>query len=80
MDGKQVFDFVERGPHKRVTVRSGTRLADSDADVSDAAVEACPVGALLRKRIGYAVPVGERLYDHAPIGSDIEARSASEGS
>ena len=80
VDGKQVFDFVERGPHKRVTVRSGTRLADSDADVTDAAVEACPVGALLKKRIGYAVPVGERLYDHEPIGSDIEARGASEGS
>ncbi len=79
VDGKQVFDFVERGPHKRVTVRTGTRLADSDADVSDAAVDACPVGALLRKRVGYAVPVGKRLYDHEPIGSDIEAGSAGKG-
>ena len=79
VDGKQVFDFVERGPRKRVAVRTGTRLADSEADVTDEAVNACPVGALLRKRVGYAVPVGERLYDHDPIGSDIEAGAASEG-
>ena len=72
VDGKQVFDFVGRGVNKRVAVRTGTRLADSDADVSDAAVEACPVGALLKKRVGYATPIGEREYDHAPIGSDIE--------
>ncbi|MDJ0521352.1 MAG: 2Fe-2S iron-sulfur cluster-binding protein [Planctomycetota bacterium] len=72
VDGKQVFDFVGRGANKRVAVRSGTRLADSDADVSDAAVEACPVGALLKKRVGYATPIGERLYDKAPIGSEIE--------
>ena len=45
---------------------------------TDEAVGACPVGALLRKRIGYAVPVGDRLYDHEPIGSDIEARAKTE--
>ncbi len=72
VDGKQVFDFVGRGVNKRVAVRTGTRLADSEADVSDAAVEACPVGALLKKRVGYATPIGRRTYDHAPIGSDIE--------
>ena len=72
VDGKQVFDFVGRGVHKRVAVRTGTRLADSEADVSDAAVDACPVGALLKKRVGYATPIGQRAYDHAPIGSDIE--------
>ena len=31
-----------------------------------------PVGALMRKRVGFAVPVGKRPYDHEPIGSDIE--------
>ncbi len=72
VDGKQVFDFVGRGAHKRVAVRTGTRLADSDAEVSDAAVEACPVGALLKKRVGYTTPIGARRYDHEPIGSDIE--------
>jgi len=80
VDGKQVFDFVGRGSHKRIAIRTGSRLADSDADVTDAAVDACPVGALLRKRVGYAVPVGQRLYDRAPIGSDIEARARPDAS
>ena len=74
VDGKQVFDFVGRGPHKRVSVRTGSTLKDTAADVTDAAVESCPVGALLRKRIGFSVPVGQRKYDHEPIGSEIEAR------
>jgi [NiFe] hydrogenase diaphorase moiety small subunit len=72
VDGKHVFEFVGRGPHKRVAVNSEARLSDTDLDVSDKAVEACPVGAILKKRVGYAVPVGERMYDHKPIGSDIE--------
>ena len=78
VDNKQVFDFVERGPHKRIAIREGARLADSEASVTDAAVDACPVGALLKKRVGYAVPVGKRLYDHEPIGSDIENPAADQ--
>lgn len=75
IDQKQVFDFVGRGPHKRIAIRTGTRLADSEADVTDDAVDACPVGALLRKRVGFRSPIGTRRYDHAPIGTDIEARA-----
>jgi [NiFe] hydrogenase diaphorase moiety small subunit len=30
-------------------------------------VEVCPVGAILKKRVGFAVPIGERIYDHDPI-------------
>jgi [NiFe] hydrogenase diaphorase moiety small subunit len=69
LDRKAVFGFVGRGPHKRIAVSSGARLADTDADVTDRALDACPVGALLRKRVGFAVPVGQRLYDTEPIGS-----------
>lgn len=73
LDGKHVFDFVDRGPHKRVAVNAEARLADTNLDASDKATEVCPVGAILRKRVGYAVPIGKRLYDEKPIGSDIEA-------
>jgi [NiFe] hydrogenase diaphorase moiety small subunit len=73
LDGKHVFDFVGRGPKKRLGVNARARLADTEADVTDQALDACPVGALLRKRVGYTVPVGQRLYDHRPIGSDVEA-------
>ena len=73
LDGKNVFQFVGRGPHKKVGVNAEALLAGSDADAADKAVEACPVGALLKKRVGYAVPYGRRKYDHEPIGSEIEA-------
>jgi [NiFe] hydrogenase diaphorase moiety small subunit len=72
VDGKHVFDFVGRGPHKRVAVNAEVRLADTNLDVRDKAAEACPVGAIMKKRVGYAVPIGQRLYDHKPIGSEIE--------
>ena len=72
LDGKNVFQFVERGPHKRIAVNAEARLADTNVDVTDKAVEACPVGAILKKRTGYQVPIGQRLYDHKPIGSDVE--------
>lgn len=74
LDGKGVFEFVGRGPEKRVAVNSEARLADTNVDVTDKAIEACPVGALLKKRVGYAVPVGKRKYDHQPIGSEIEGK------
>ena len=51
-------------------------LARTHAAAADKAVAACPVGALMKKRVGYAVPFGQRLYDHKPIGSDIEQKKA----
>ena len=77
LDGKHVFGFVGRGPSKKIAVNADANLADTNADVTDQALDACPVGALLRKRVGYAVPVGRRLYDHEPIGTDIEAKKAA---
>ena len=73
LDGKEVFGFVGRGPHKKVAVNARARLADTNADVTDKAMDVCPVGSILKKRIGYAVPIGQRKYDHKPIGSEIEA-------
>lgn len=77
IDGKNVFGFVGRGFEKRVAVNSDAKLADTNIDVKDKAVEICPVGAILKKRVGYTVPIGKRMYDHKPIGSEIEARNES---
>jgi [NiFe] hydrogenase diaphorase moiety small subunit len=74
IDGKNVFDFVGRGPDKLLAVNAEAKLLDTDLDLSDKAADVCPVGAILKKRVGYAIPVGQRKYDHDPIGSDIEAR------
>jgi [NiFe] hydrogenase diaphorase moiety small subunit len=76
LDHKNVYQFVERGPHKRVAVNSTDGLGKTDAAVTDRAASICPVGAIIKKRVGYAVPIGKRLYDKQPIGSDIEARRA----
>jgi [NiFe] hydrogenase diaphorase moiety small subunit len=71
LDGKSVFQFVGRGPQKRVAVNARARLADTNVDVTDKAIEVCPVGALMRKGDAYTIPVGQRKYDHEPIGSDV---------
>jgi [NiFe] hydrogenase diaphorase moiety small subunit len=78
LDGKNVFQFVGRGATKRVAVNAKSRLADTNLDVADQAVEVCPVGAILRKRVGFVTPVGKRLYDHEPIGSDVETPAAAQ--
>jgi [NiFe] hydrogenase diaphorase moiety small subunit len=77
LDGKHVFDFVGRGNEKQIGVNAAARLAGTDADISDQAIDACPVGALLRKRVGFETPIGQRLYDVEPIGSEIEAAGPS---
>jgi [NiFe] hydrogenase diaphorase moiety small subunit len=75
LDGKHVYGFAQRGAQKRLAVNAQARLADTNADVTDQALDACPVGALLRKGVGYETPVGQRLYDIQPIGTQIESAS-----
>ena len=76
LDGKNVFQFVGRGIHKKVAFNSDTDLSATDVSVTDKAIENCPVGAILKKGVGYSVPIGQRKYDTQPIGSEIEARRA----
>jgi len=71
LDHKNVFQFIERGCHKRLQV-NGEALAATDLRVTDEVVASCPVGALMKKRVGYSVPVGQRPYDEIPIGRDVE--------
>ena len=74
LDGKNVFQFIGRGIEKRVAVNAEGGLGETGMAAVDKAASACPVGALMKKRVGYAVPVGKRLYDHQPIGSEIESK------
>jgi [NiFe] hydrogenase diaphorase moiety small subunit len=74
LDGKNVFGFVGRSGERRIEVNAETRLSHTNADVTDRAIDVCPVGALLPKRRGYRVPLGQRQYDHQPIGADIEGK------
>jgi [NiFe] hydrogenase diaphorase moiety small subunit len=75
LDGKGVFGFAGRSGGRHLAVSAVRGLGDTEAAASDHAVAACPTGALLVKRVGYAVPVGGRRFDGAPIGSEIESAS-----
>lgn len=77
LDHKHAFGFVGRGRHKKIWVNARAKLAETNAAVTDKAFDLCPVGALLRKRTGYQVPIGQRKYDHKLIGSDIEDKRAA---
>ena len=72
LDHKSVFQFTERGHRQRVGVNSAQGLAGTAAEVDDAASHACPVGAILPKRVGFATPVGERAYDRQLIGEEVD--------
>lgn len=80
LDGKHVFEFVGRGPQKRIAVNASADLADTELGSTDKAVDICPVGAILRKHEGYKVPIGQRMYDHKPIGSEIGTKSSEKRS
>lgn len=79
LDGKNLFEFVDRGPHKKLAVNTAARLDEAGLEAADQAVDACPVGALMRKHVGYDVPMGQRRWDNEPIGSDIERQAAPAG-
>ena len=74
-DGKHVFGFTGRGAAKKITVDSSAGLGDTPISATDKAVEACPVGCIIRKRQGYRIPVGRRKFDSVPIGSDVEGEA-----
>ena len=79
LDGKHVFEFVGRGEHKHIGVNAAQGAVGTNLKVTDKAAEACPVGCIIKKRVGFAVPIGQRLYDTKPIGSHIEAGRATKG-
>jgi [NiFe] hydrogenase diaphorase moiety small subunit len=78
LDQKNVFQFVNRGHRKRLQV-NGEALSETQLNITDAVVASCPVGALMKKRVGYAVPVGQRPYDKNPIGTNSEKTAATPG-
>ena len=68
IDGKNVFGIGGRGIKARLIVNSASgRRADTDMSVTDRAAEVCPTGAIIRKRHGFTIPIGKRLYDHHDI-------------
>jgi len=78
VDGKNVFALSGRGikTHLIVNAKSG-RLADTDFTLDDKAAQVCPVGVILKKQVGFAVPIGQRKYDQAPISAQVQVDEGS---
>lgn len=74
LDGKNVFQFINRGLERGIGINAKARLKDTSLDISDKAVDVCPVGAILKKRTGFKMAVGTRPYDKHPIGHKIEEK------
>jgi len=70
VDGKHVFALSGRGITKHLIVNAESRrLADTDIAATDKAMEVCPVGVILRKHVGFRVPIGARRFDQRPVSA-----------
>jgi [NiFe] hydrogenase diaphorase moiety small subunit len=70
VDRKSVFALSGRGIGKHLIVNAESgRLSDTDISVTDKAVTVCPVGVIIRKRVGFAIPIGQRRYDVRPVSA-----------
>ena len=80
VDNKNVFGLAGRGfsTHLAVNSRSG-KLGDTDFSATDKAASVCPVGVILKKGRGFAVPIGSRTFDRKEIGEWVDTRLEEEG-
>ncbi len=70
-EGKSIFAFGQRGKDVVINIDPETSK-NMDDELAQKAADICPVGAILRKEVGFDTPIGKRKYDKKPIGSDIE--------
>jgi [NiFe] hydrogenase diaphorase moiety small subunit len=76
VDGKAVFAIGGHGiaTHLLVNSESG-RLADTAMTLIDRAAGICPVGVILPKRRGFAIPIGERRFDMRSVAQEVQGGS-----
>ncbi len=70
-DGLRIFAPQNRSRWRKIGLdaRLAEKLTDEQALK---AMDTCPVGAILKKEVGFTVPIGRRKFDEKPIGTDIE--------
>jgi len=70
-NGHSIFAFKKRG-HK-VVINVDTNLSKNMSDeLTQQAMDICPVGALIKKEQGFIIPIGQRTYDQRPIGHEFD--------
>jgi len=70
-DNKAVFGALRRSRDKKISVDQALASALSEKQARQA-MDRCPVGSILKKEVGFVVPIGKRKYDKEPIDSDVE--------
>lgn len=75
VDRKDVFALSGRGIGKHLIVNAESgRLVDTGMSVEDKAMSVCPVGVILRKRVGFERPIGERAHDVETPRAQVERK------
>jgi [NiFe] hydrogenase diaphorase moiety small subunit len=76
VDGKNVFSIGGHGMGTHLLVNSDSgRLVDTAMAVTDRAAGICPVGVILPKRRGFAIPIGRRRYDGKSVAEQAQGDS-----
>lgn len=70
-EGKHVFAMGGRGITSHLLVNSDNgQLLGSAIGPADRAASICPVGAILPKRRGFVIPIGQRRFDNHPVSQE----------
>ncbi|MBL7110575.1 MAG: (2Fe-2S)-binding protein [Bacteroidales bacterium] len=69
--GRSIFAYRNRSNKSLVVVDPGL-AAQLTEEKAKEAMDICPVGSILVREKGFDIPIGERKYDKAPIGSEFE--------
>jgi len=70
-DGKKIFAGRNRSG-RTIMMPDRDLAAKLNDETARKAMDICPVGAILKKEVGFEVPIGQRKFDAKPIGSDVE--------
>jgi [NiFe] hydrogenase diaphorase moiety small subunit len=72
-DGQKIFTLKNRSKDVRINVDRKLASKMSEDQVQKA-MDICPVGAILKKEVGFRIPIGKRKFDHKPIGNELEEK------
>jgi [NiFe] hydrogenase diaphorase moiety small subunit len=68
--GRSAFAFRRRG-HRLQVVLDQEIGENMSEEMAQDAMDVCPVGSILKKEVGFKVPIGQRIFDQAPIGEPM---------
>lgn len=68
--GQPVFAFAKRGKDVAISMDKESSKNMSD-ELAQKCMDICPVGAIIRKGIGFSVPIGRRKFDKQEIGTGL---------